>query len=110
MRRVKEILDVWFDSGSGRFAVFHDDRPMSRVVEAVDQFRGWFDTLTRISVAVSDLPAFEKVFATGWVVDEKGEKMSKSKGNVVRLADALEAMPADFLRFYYCYKQNAYET
>lgn len=110
MRRVKEIFDVWFDSGSGRFAVFHDKKPMSMVVEAVDQFRGWFDTLTRISVAVEDLPAFEQVFATGWVVDEKGEKMSKSKGNVVWLKDALDTIPTDFLRFYYCYKQSAYET
>ena len=92
-RRVPEVFDAWFDSGSMPYAQFHypfenetlfkESFPADFIAEAVDQTRGWFYSLHAIATMLFDSPAYKNVICLGHVVDAAGEKMSKSRGNVI---------------------------
>lgn len=111
MERVPEVIDVWFDSGSMPFAQLHypfenQDRfhqlyPADFICEAIDQTRGWFYSLLAISTAVTGKAPYKNVLVLGHVLDEKGKKMSKSKGNVIDPFEAFDMHGADALRFYF---------
>ena len=107
MERTPELIDVWFDSGAMPFAQYHwpfDKKlqfPADYISEAVDQTRGWFYTLLAISTLLGKGPAYKNVISLGHVLDEKGEKMSKSKGNVVDPWYVVEKYGADALRWYF---------
>ena len=112
MRRETDLIDVWFDSGSMPYAQIHypfenkdkidDGRafPADFINEGVDQTRGWFFTLHAIATLVFDSVAFKNVISTGLVLDSKGDKMSKHKGNVVNPFDMIHKYGADAVRFY----------
>ncbi|MCR1972152.1 isoleucine--tRNA ligase [Clostridium cochlearium] len=111
MKRTKEVIDCWFDSGSMPFAqhhypfenkeVFEKTFPAQFISEAVDQTRGWFYTLTAISTAIFDTNPFENCIVLGHVLDKHGLKMSKSKGNVVDPFDVLDSVGADACRWHF---------
>ncbi|MCB1321199.1 MAG: class I tRNA ligase family protein, partial [Leptospiraceae bacterium] len=111
LRRVPEVIDCWFDSGAMPYAQwgwpekgkaeFERYFPADFISEAIDQTRGWFYTLLSISTMVSDAPAYKNVVCLGHVVDEKGEKMSKSKGNVVDPFSVFDTHGADGIRWYF---------
>lgn len=110
MRRVPDVLDVWFDSGAMPFAQWHypfenqdafeRNFPADFICEGIDQTRGWFYTLHAIATLVADSVAFRNVVVNGLVLDEKGEKMSKSKGNTVDPFDVVNRYGADVVRWY----------
>ena len=109
--RTGEVIDCWFDSGSMPFAqlhypfenkeLFEQNYPAQFISEAVDQTRGWFYTLLAISTAIFDRNPFENCIVLGHVLDKKGLKMSKSKGNVVDPFDVLDAQGADATRWHF---------
>ena len=113
MVRVPEVIDCWFDSGSMPFAQYHYpfenqklinnkiQFPADYISEGVDQTRGWFYTLLAISTLLGKGPAYKNVISLGHVLDEKGEKMSKSKGNVVDPWYIVEKYGADATRWYF---------
>ena len=111
MRRVPEVIDCWFDSGSMPFAqhhypfenqdLFEAQFPASFISEAVDQTRGWFYSLLAISTLIFNKAPFENVIVLGHVQDENGQKMSKSKGNAVDPMEALQTYGADAIRWYF---------
>ncbi len=111
MHRCKEVIDCWFDSGSMPFAqlhypfenkeLFEQNYPAQFISEAVDQTRGWFYTLLAISTAVFDRNPFENCIVLGHVLDKKGLKMSKSKGNVVDPFEVLASQGADATRWHF---------
>jgi isoleucyl-tRNA synthetase len=111
MERVPEVIDCWFDSGSMPFAQYHypfenqelhkEQFPADYISEAIDQTRGWFYTLLAISTLLDKGPAYKNVISVGHVLDEKGEKMSKSKGNVVKPWPIVEKYGADATRWYF---------
>jgi isoleucyl-tRNA synthetase len=111
MRRVPEVIDVWFDSGSMPYAQFHypfknaelfrKSFPADFICEAIDQTRGWFYTLLAISTLLFEKSCFKNVLCLGLINDEKGQKMSKSRGNVVNPWDILNKQGADSLRWYF---------
>ncbi len=108
MERVPYVIDCWYDSGSAPFAQFHypfenEDKfeeafPMSFIAEALDQTRGWFYSLLAISSLLHDKPAYKSCLTTGLILDSDGEKMSKSKGNVVEPNDMLDNVGSDATR------------
>ncbi len=115
MRRVPEVIDCWFDSGAMPIAQWHypfedekslDDLiqygkfPADYICEAVDQTRGWFYSLHAISTLLFDRPCFRNVICLGHILDAKGEKMSKAKGNVVEPQAVIDKYGADALRWY----------
>ena len=111
MRRVPEVIDCWFDSGAMPLAQMHypfenetlltDGRfPADYICEAVDQTRGWFYSLHALSVILFDQPSFKNVICLGHILDAEGEKMSKSKGNVVEPWQVINQCGADALRWY----------
>ncbi len=112
MYRETDLIDVWFDSGSMPYAQIHypfENKeafdsgrlfPADFIAEGVDQTRGWFYTLHTIGTMVFDAPAFKAVISNGLVLDKKGEKMSKRKGNSVDPFDTIEKMGSDPLRWY----------
>ncbi|MEQ9309417.1 MAG: isoleucine--tRNA ligase [Balneolaceae bacterium] len=110
MRRIPDLLDVWFDSGSMPFAQWHypfdNDHefsynfPADFIAEGVDQTRGWFYTLHALGTMLFDQVAFKNVVSNGLVLDEKGEKMSKSKGNSVDPFEVIKEFGADSVRWY----------
>jgi isoleucyl-tRNA synthetase len=120
MRRVKDIMDVWFDSGISPWAslgypfgnrhLFERLWNVDLIDESQDQIRGWFYSLMLCGISVFDEAPYRTVCLNGWTLDEKGEKMSKSLGNVVDASDAREALGSDLLRFYYCYDTSPWET
>ena len=111
MRRVPEVIDCWFDSGSMPFAqhhypfenkeTFEKQFPAQFISEAVDQTRGWFYSLLAISTLLFNKAPYENVIVLGLVQDENGQKMSKSKGNAVDPFDALQTYGADAIRWYF---------
>ena len=111
MKRVPEVIDCWFDSGAMPVAQYHypfenstlltDGRfPADYICEAVDQTRGWFYSLHALSTLLFDKPCYENVICLGHILDAKGEKMSKTKKNVVELWPILNKYGADALRWY----------
>ncbi len=111
MARVTDLIDVWFDSGSMPVAQWHypfenqekfkQQFPADYICEAVDQTRGWFYTLHAISTLLFDSECFKNVICLGLVVDANGQKMSKSRGNVVDPWDVLNETGADAFRWYF---------
>lgn len=109
-RRVPEVLDCWFESGSMPYAqlhypfenaeLFEQGFPAEFIAEGLDQTRGWFYTLTVLGVALFDQPAFRNVIVNGLVLAEDGTKMSKSKRNFTPPDDLMERYGADALRLY----------
>ena len=111
MHRVTEVLDCWFDSGAMPLAQWHypfenetllqDGRlPADFISEAVDQTRGWFYSLHALSTLLFDRPCFRNVICLGHILDSEGEKMSKSKGNVIDPWLVLSRFGADALRWH----------
>ncbi len=111
MKRVQEVIDCWYDSGSMPFAqwhypfenkeIFQDNYPADFISEALDQTRGWFYVLHTISTLLFDSPAFKNVIVLGLVQDKDGQKMSKHKGNVVDPWTVLDKQGADAVRWYF---------
>ena len=109
--RVPEVIDCWFDSGSMPFAqhhypfenedLFKKQFPARFISEAVDQTRGWFYSLLAISTLLFNRSPYENVIVLGHVLDENGQKMSKSKGNAVDPMEALSKHGADAIRWYF---------
>ena len=111
MKRVKDVIDVWFDSGSMPYSqhhypfenkeIFEESYPADFICEAIDQTRGWFYTMLAISTLLNKKASFKNVLVLGLINDEKGQKMSKSKGNVIKPWDILNKQGADALRWYF---------
>ncbi len=109
-RRIPEVLDCWFESGSMPYAqlhypfenqeVFNKGFPAEFISEALDQTRGWFYTLIVLGSALYDKPAFKNVIVAGLVMAEDGKKMSKSLRNYTPPDDLMETYGADALRLY----------
>ncbi len=110
MRRLPEVIDAWFDSGSMPVAQWHfpfenqemfkEQFPADFICEAIDQTRGWFLSLHVIASALFDEVAYKNVICLEHVLDAKGEKMSKHKGNVTDPWTVLDVQGADALRWY----------
>jgi isoleucyl-tRNA synthetase len=110
MRRTPEVLDVWFDSGAMPYAQWHypfeneeawrRHFPADFICEGVDQTRGWFYSLMAISTMLGDGPAYRNVVVNDLLLDAEGQKMSKSRGNVVDPWDAIGRFGADAIRWY----------
>ena len=120
MKRVLELMDVWFDSGAMPYAQWHypfENKetfarrfPADFICEAVDQTRGWFYTLHAEAVLLNSIDpatfntpyAYRNVICHGHILDEKGRKMSKSLGNTVDPWSVIDESGADALRWYMC--------
>ena len=111
LTRVKEVMDVWFDSGAMPYAQDHypfenkqwiDTKgfPADFISEAIDQTRGWFYTLLAIGTLIGRGSPYKNVICLGHLLDAEGKKMSKSKGNIVNPWEAIERYGADTLRFW----------
>lgn len=110
MQREADLIDVWFDSGAMPFAqlhypfenkdVFEKSFPADFIAEGVDQTRGWFFTLHAIASMLFDSVAFKNVISNGLVLDKSGNKMSKSKGNVVNPFEIIDKHGPDVVRWY----------
>ena len=101
MARIQEVADVWFDSGSMPFAQGGAQFPADYISEAIDQTRGWFYTLLAVSTLLGKGAPYKNVISSGHVLDEKGEKMSKSKGNIVDPWYIIEKYGVDAVRWYF---------
>jgi isoleucyl-tRNA synthetase len=111
VRRLAPVLDAWFDSGSMPSAQFHhpfadDGRfeasfPAHFICEAIDQTRGWFYSLLAVNTLVFDSTPYRNVVCLGHIVDEQGQKMSKSRGNVIDPWQIFTGFGADALRWYF---------
>jgi len=111
MRRVPDLIDVWWDSGCMPFAqwhapfenedVFRERFPADYICEALDQTRGWFYSLLAVSVLLFGEASYRTCLCLGLILDPEGQKMSKSKGNVVVPWDVLNEHGADAFRWYY---------
>ena len=110
MIREPYVIDVWYDSGCASFAQYHypfenveefeSDFPFSWITEAIDQTRGWFYSLLAISTALFDKPAYKTILCVDHILDSKGQKMSKSKGNTINTKNLFEKVGADAIRWY----------
>jgi isoleucyl-tRNA synthetase len=116
MRRVASVIDTWFDSGSMPWAQYHypfeneelfkERFPADFICEAIDQTRGWFYTLLAESVLLFDTSSYRNVVCLGLILDPEGQKMSKSRGNVVEPWDVIARHGADAFRWYYFASQQ----
>ncbi|HEU5142274.1 MAG TPA: isoleucine--tRNA ligase [Solirubrobacterales bacterium] len=116
MRRVESVIDTWYDSGAMPFAQFHypfeneelfaERFPADFICEAIDQTRGWFYTLLAESTLLFDTSSYRNCVCLGLILDTEGQKMSKSKGNVVEPWDVIERHGADAFRWYYLTTQQ----
>lgn len=112
MSRIPDVIDCWYDSGSASFAQFHypfenkkefERRfPYDFLSEAIDQTRGWFYTMHVLSTILFGKAAYKNVICAGHIVDEKGEKMSKSKGNVINPREIIDKVGVDAIRLEFC--------
>ena len=106
LEKVNDILDVWFDSGSTWFAVLKSGKydageyPASMYLEGSDQHRGWFQSSLLVSSAIEGKAPYKSILTHGFTVDEKGEKMSKSKGNVVAPQEVSKKFGTEILRLW----------
>ena len=110
MKRVVSVIDTWYDSGAMPFAQFHypfENReefeqrfPADFICEAIDQTRGWFYTLLAESSMLFDQTSYRNCVCLGLILDAEGQKMSKSKGNVVAPWEVLDKFGADAFRWY----------
>ena len=113
MSRVKDVMDVWFDSGVMPYAQFHypfeneelfkKQFPADFIAEGVDQTRGWFYVLLVISTIISDEASFKNVVVNDMMLDASGKKMSKSLGNIIDPIKIIKEYGADTVRFYMLY-------
>lgn len=120
MKRVRDIMDVWFDSSISPWAslgypfknksLFEHLWPVDLIDESQDQVRGWFYYLMFAGFATFEHKPYNTACLNGWTLDEKGEKMSKSLGNVVWADAALKELGSDTLRLYYCYDVSPWDT
>lgn len=114
MQRVKEVADVWFDSGAmpyGQSLTLNPkDFPADYISEGIDQTRGWFYTLLAVSTLLGKGNPFKNVIVLGHVLDKEGRKMSKSLGNVVSPMEMMEKYGADALRMYFYSLNPAWES
>ena len=111
MRRVPEVIDVWFDSGAMPFAqhhapfenqeMFEARFPADYICEAIDQTRGWFYSLLAISTLLFDRSPYRTVLCLGHIADAEGKKMSKSLGNIVPPWEVIDRHGADAFRWYF---------
>jgi len=111
MKRTPEVVDVWFDSGSMPYAqwnypaenkeLFEQNFPADFICEGIDQTRGWFYSLLAISTLLFDKPAFKNIIVNDLVLDKYGQKMSKSRGNVVMPKEVINQYGVDPLRWYF---------
>jgi len=116
MHRVKSVIDTWYDSGAMPFAQLHypfeneelfaERFPADFICEAIDQTRGWFYTLLAESTLLFDESSYRNCVCLGLILDPEGQKMSKSKGNVVEPWDVIDAHGADAFRWYYLTAQQ----
>lgn len=112
MSRLNDVIDCWYDSGSASFAQFHypfENKaefkkrfPYDFIAEAIDQTRGWFYTLHVIGALLFDDITYKNVICAGLLVDEKGEKMSKSKGNIINPDEVMNEVGVDATRLQFC--------
>ena len=112
MTRVPYVIDTWYDSGAASFAQLHypfENRelfqklyPYSFITEGLDQTRGWFYTLHVLGTLLFGSQAYKSVVVSGLIVDEKGEKMSKSKGNVFDPFEVFDRVGVDSVRLQLC--------
>ena len=119
MRRVASVIDTWFDSGSMPWAQYHypfeneeifkERFPADFICEAIDQTRGWFYTLLAESVLLFDTSSYRNVVCLGLILDPEGQKMSKSRGNVVAPWDVIDRHGADAFRWYYFASKEPWE-
>ena len=117
MQREEFVLDTWHNSGAAPFASLSDDEykktiPAPFFTEGIDQTRGWAYTLLIENVIFNnkDTSPYNSFLFQGHVLDEKGNKMSKSTGNVLDAADLLDKYPVDLVRFYFMWKSSPIET
>jgi isoleucyl-tRNA synthetase len=111
MRRTPEVIDAWFDSGAMPYAQWHypfenertlrEHFPADFICEGVDQTRGWFYSLMAISTMLEMGPAYRSVVVNDLVLDAEGQKMSKSRGNVVDPWQAIDTFGVDAIRWYF---------
>ncbi len=116
MRRVESVIDTWYDSGAMPFAQFHypfeneaefkERFPADYICEAIDQTRGWFYTLLAESTLLFGESSYRNCVCLGHIQDPEGQKMSKSRGNVIDPWDVLSAHGADAFRWYYLTAQQ----
>ena len=109
MSRTPEVIDVWFDSGSMPFAQYHypfenkdlfeKQFPADVVIEGIDQTRGWFYSLLAVSTLFTGKAPYKRVLSLGHILDENGQKMSKSKGNALDPVELIQKYGADALRW-----------
>src|SRR5919107_1094618 len=116
MDRETFVLDTWHNSGSAPFSSLTDEEynkliPVEFLTEGIDQTRGWAYTLLMLNVLLTDSPEspFRSFLFTGHVLDEKGNKMSKSAGNVIDASLLLDKNPVDLVRFYFMWKSSPIE-
>ncbi|TVR30320.1 MAG: isoleucine--tRNA ligase [Balneolaceae bacterium] len=120
MRRIPDLLDVWFDSGAMPWAQWHypfenkekfkKNYPADFIAEGVDQTRGWFYTLHALGTMLFGKVAYRNVVSNGLVLDANGEKMSKSKGNTVDPFEVIQAYGADTVRWYMMSNSSPWEN
>lgn len=120
MRRIPDLLDVWFDSGSMPWSQWHypfedkkkfkENFPADFIAEGVDQTRGWFYTLHALGTMLFDKPAYLNVVSNGLVLDANGEKMSKTKGNSVDPTEVIQKFGADTVRWYMMSNSSPWEN
>ena len=118
--RVPEVLDVWYDSGAMPFAQQHHPFatggdlagvfPADFICEAIDQTRGWFYSLLAESTLLFDQAAYRNVICLGLILDGHGQKMSKSRGNVIEPWSVLDRQGADAFRWYLLTAQSPWDS
>ena len=122
MKREKDIIDVWFESGSMPYAQLHypfenkdlidnqSNFPADFIAEGVDQTRGWFYTLHAISTIVFDSISYKNVISNGLVLDKSGQKMSKRLGNAIDPFEMINSFGADAVRWYMISNSNPWDN